>query len=350
MLSVLIYIDDILVYSKTEEGLVSAIEQVLMHLEKFGIKLKPAKCDLFCVALVWCGHHISSNGIGVDPRYTEAVINMLKPTTAADLQQFLGSCSWVRGKLPVNYAKVTGPLHELLNVALKGARRRNKRTAAKVKLADIGWKDEHDRAYATVKQALADAITLAHADDGKVFCLFPDASELFWASVLTQVPKEDADSTIPYGEWDHEPLAVLSGAFKGHSKGWGIPDKEGFAVKESCAKLAHFLAHRGGFRIFTDHRNLRYIFNPRGVVSQISKPQADRLERWAVFLRGFDYSIDHIEGEHNLFADMLLRWAAGSPEAVQSREQAKAVRRRWQRLAAAAHESGEGSSEDGQPH
>ena len=88
MLSALIYIDDILVYSKTEEGLVSAIKQVLMRLDKFGIKLKPAKCDLFCVALVWCGHHICSNGIGVDPRYTEAVMNMLKPTTAADLQQF----------------------------------------------------------------------------------------------------------------------------------------------------------------------------------------------------------------------------------------------------------------------
>ena len=56
------------------------------------------------------------------------------------------------------------------------------------------------------------------------------------------------------------------------------------------------LVRRGGFRMFTDHRNLRYIFNPVGAISQVTKPQADMLERWAVYLRCFEYTIEHIAG------------------------------------------------------
>ena len=59
-----------------------------------------------------------------------------------------------------------------------------------------------------------------------------------------------------------------------------------------------------------DHRNLTYIFNPAGTVASIAKPQADRLERWAMFLRCFTYKVRHIAGEVNVWADMLSRWGA----------------------------------------
>ena len=62
--------------------------------------------------------------------------------------------------------------------------------------------------------------------------------------------------------------------------------------------------------IFTDHRNLVYIFNPRRRVPSMSKPQADRLERWALFLRCFDYEIFHVAGDSNVWADLLTRWGA----------------------------------------
>ena len=146
---------------------------------------------------------------------------------------------------------------------------------------------------------VAEAVENAHPRADAVVCLFPDASEKFWGSILTQVSKEDVASNKPVHEWNHEPLAFLSGVFKGAAARWGIPDKEGFAIKESCTRLSHLLVRDGGFRIFTDHRNLRYIFNPLGVVSAVSKPQADRLERWAVYLRCFDYEIEHIAGDEN---------------------------------------------------
>ena len=75
---------------------------------------------------------------------------------------------------------------------------------------------------------------------------------------------------------------------------------------------------RGGFHIFTDHRNLQYIFAPGGTVSSIAKPSADRLERWALLLRNFDYSIQHIPGDENHWGDLLSRW--GNPGSNQHSE------------------------------
>ena len=75
----------------------------------------------------------------------------------------------------------------------------------------------------------------------------------------------------------------------------------------SCEKFARMLIREKGFIIFTDHRNLTYIFNPAGAVATIAKPQADRLERWAMFLRCFTYKVVHIEGDNNVWADMLSR-------------------------------------------
>jgi hypothetical protein len=316
---ILLYIDDILVYARTAAELVAAIRQVFDRLRAAGIFLKPSKCDLFCRELVWCGHHISEAGIGVNPQYVDAVREMAAPVTAADLQQFLGSCGWVRGKIPA-YAELVAPLQQLLTAALAGSKKRNARAAARIALRDAGWGEAHAAAFEAIKAALAQAVTLAHLRDDMAVCLFPDASTYFWGSILTQVPPEDVTSGKPVETWRHEPLGFLSGAFKGASLNWAIPDKEGYSIKESCARFAHFLVREGGFFLFTDHRNLKFIFNPCGVVSQVSKPQADRLERWAVFMRAFEYVIEHIPGDANIWADMLSRWAAGTAMHLAQRE------------------------------
>ena len=125
---------------------------------------------------------------------------------------------------------------------------------------------------------------------------------------MTHIPEDELQLDV--GEQSHEPLAFLSGAFRGAQLRWAIPDKEGFAVKEACSKLCHFLVRERGFHIYTDHRNLQYIFNPTGFVSSVPKPTADRLERWAMLLRCYDYKIHHIEGTRNVWADLLSRWGA----------------------------------------
>jgi hypothetical protein len=304
---VLLYLDDLLMYARTEADLLEAIDQVLTLLEEFGIFLQPKKCTLWARALVWCGHWLSAEGLRPNPQFTESLLAMGAPVTAADLQQFLAATNWIRGHIP-EYARISAPLSQLLQQSLAGLKKRSKRLAAGVILGAT-WTEEHAAAFSAVREAIVHAVTIAHPDEDKEFCLLADASWGHWGSMLTQVDAEEF-RTLPLEEQHHEPLAFLSGSFRGAQLRWAIPDKEGFSIKESCVKLTYLIVRRLGFHILTDHRNLEYIFNPLGVVSHVAKPTADRLERWAIMLRCFDYSIQHLEGERNIWADMLSRWGA----------------------------------------
>ena len=208
-----------------------------------------------------------------------------------------------------------------MQCALKGLPRRNKVYGARVQLADKGWNETHVEAFEQLKAAIDNSVRTAHPDETKEFSLWTDASSTSRGVVLTRVhPAHFHCKSRTWQEWwDHEPLAfLLSGTFKGAAARWAIPDKEAFAIWHSCGRLAHLLVRRGGFHIFTDHRNLRYIFAPGGTVSSIAKPSADRLERWALLLRNFDYSIQHIPGDENHWGDLLSCW--GNPDSDQQSE------------------------------
>ena len=306
---VLVYLDDVLAYAQTEADLCTAIEKVLAIFAEFGIKLKPSKCELFCRLLVWCGHQISAAGIGVNPDFISAVERIPLPSNAAELRQFVAACNWVRGKIPL-FANLVEPLQQILTTALATRKSKKTQSVSKVLLSFCGWGEKHTVAFEALKKAIAHSVRLAHLDDNKVVCLFPDASDNFWGCILTQVPETDATSNKPVEDWAHEPLGFLSGCFRGASARWGIPDKEAYAIRISCEKFTHLLIRRKGFSIFTDHRNLIYIFNPSAVISAVSKPTADRLERWAVYLRGFTYDVHHIPGDVNVWADMISRWGS----------------------------------------
>ena len=81
-----------------------------------------------------------------------------------------------------------------------------------------------------------------------------------------------------------------------------------------------------GFAIYIDHRNLQYIYNPAGRGGVVLKPTADRLERWALYLRSFEYTIENIAGEDNVWADLLSRWAHGTQEALTARRSLRSAR------------------------
>ncbi|KAH9140433.1 hypothetical protein AeRB84_015334, partial [Aphanomyces euteiches] len=104
------------------------------------------------------------------------------------------------------------------------------------------------------------------------------------------------------------------GAFRGASERWPIVEKEAFAVVELCKRLEYLLIRPGGFRLFTDHRNLVYMFNPLGASPNMAKYQAHKLQRWSLTMTTFPYAIECVAGEENLWADLLSRW--GSPSRV----------------------------------
>ncbi|GMF60954.1 unnamed protein product [Phytophthora fragariaefolia] len=124
-----------------------------------------------------------------------------------------------------------------------------------------------DRHFNNLKVALARITPLAHPRADWDVCLFTDASAEYWGAVATQIPPGDLEK--PRGEQRHEPLAFLSGKF-----------------------------------------DLIYIFNSYAVDAGIHRYQADKLQRWALGLSCFNYEIEHVSGEGNVWGDLLSRRGA----------------------------------------
>jgi hypothetical protein len=96
---------------------------------------------------------------------------------------------------------------------------------------------------------------------------------------------EIGDLVKPLKDQGHQPLAFLSGSFKGAASRWPIVEKEAYAIVETCKRLEYLLLRERGFHLFTDHRNLQYIFNPTSVNGTVAKYQADKLQRWSMVLQ-----------------------------------------------------------------
>eukprot|EP00644_Phytophthora_capsici_P008513 jgi/Phyca11/16446/fgenesh1_pg.PHYCAscaffold_20_\ len=92
--------------------------------------------------------------------------------------------------------------------------------------------------------------------------------------------------------------------------GWAIVEKEAYAIIETCRRADYLLHRPDGFALFTDHRNLRYIFDPHSVSTAVPKYTADKLHRWSLLLMAYKYEIYDISGDDNVWADLLSRWGS----------------------------------------
>jgi hypothetical protein len=305
--SYLLWLDDLLCYASTPEGLLTNIEKLFEKCKSFGLKLSAKKCVFYKTHVIWCGREVSAEGVSQDPERLEALRNLATPSKGGELQQFVCAMGWLRMSIP-NYAPTVAPLLNFLELVYQKVGSRKKQRVDAADLHSLGWSNTEDLAFHKCQQMLLTATTTAHIDDKKRICVFTDASDLFWGAIVTQIPPEDL--TLPLSEQRHEPLAFLSSAFKGAQLNWATVEKEAFSIVETCVRLEYMLLRQGGFHLFTDHRNLTYIFHPTELSPTIQKHTAAKLQRWALVLMGFEYVIEHVPGHDNLWADLLSRWGA----------------------------------------
>ena len=307
------WIDDFLLHATTENELLDSIELFLQICQRINLKVHAEKTSFFCKEVTFCGRVISPSGIAHHPRHFESLLQMKRPTLASELQQLLCATNWMRTSIPA-YAETIAPLHKLLEDAYKQAGKRTKAAVRKITIAD-SWGTEHDAAFSNIKNQLAAAVKLAHVKEEHRLCLFTDASETHWASILTQVPESQSKEDIE--EQNHEPLCFLSGSFKSSSTNWSVPEKEGYAIVESMTSLDHIVMGRE-VNIFTDHANLVYLYDPQGRNPGMPRHTASKLMRWAMKLSAYRYVVEHLAGERNVWADMLTRWAVKPHADVQA--------------------------------
>ena len=316
----IIWIDDLLGYCQNYEDWFNSLEETLKIATMFNVKFNVTKCELFAKKVKFCGRVFSVDGVQHDPARIEALMDIPQPKTARDLQQFLMAVQWMSRSIPEYNTKVH-ILQQIFEDCMKHMPSRKKSIARQVRLIKFGWSPKHALAFEKLKDAVAQSARLGYPREDRIQCMFTDANDYNTSGVVTQIPVEDAGKPVELQR--HEPLGFVGHRFNTTELNWSVAEKEAFAIKDTMQKLDYLLQMKRPFKLFVDHKNLVQIFSPH----EVSKPTAQKLQRWALELQRFHYEIEHISGEKNVWADLMTRWGAPDSNNDMAEKQSVRVRR-----------------------
>lgn len=272
---VLVFLDDILVVSKSKNGNLNLLHKVFHRLEQAGLVLQKDKCSLFQTSVSYLGFVIDSCGIHKSPEKVKSILEAKVPSNVAELKSFLGLVNYYRMFIK-NASSILSPLHNLLQ-----------------KQVTWDWNAAHDKAVAAVKSALTSEHTLAHFNPDATLILTVDASPTGLGAILSQVQNGV-----------EKPVAFMSRALSSAEKRYSQIQKEATAIIFGVRKFHQYLFGRAEpFILRTDHKPLLSIFNPDKGVPEIT---ANRLQRYAIFLSAYNFTIEYVSSAHNS-ADYLSR-------------------------------------------
>ncbi len=282
--SVLIYLDDIIVFSSTVEEHIQRLNMVFQRLREHGLKLKPSKCHILQEKVHYLGHVVSGEGISTDPEKIAKVKDWKTPSSSKEVQQFLGFAGYYR-RFIKGYSHIAAPLYALTSGDPKKKKKGQKQ---KPKPPPFQWTPACEDAFTTLKDKLTSSPVLGYADFSLPFTLETDASGQGLGAVLTQV-QDGQQRVIAYASRGLRPSETRYPAHK----------LEYLAVKWAVTdKFRDYLLGRH-FTIITDNNALLY-------VKSSAKLEAIG-QRWQAALAEFDYTIKYRPGKHNDGADALSR-------------------------------------------
>ena len=203
------------------------------------------------------------------------IVNMKTPENVAELQSFLGGLTFFAHFIR-NYADIVSPLYELLRSNVKWQ-----------------WTPERKGAFENAKKHLVSHDVLVHYNPDLSIKITCDASPRGLGAVLFHVFFNNEQKPIAYAS------RVLTRAEQNYSQ----LDREALALVFGVKKFHQYVYGRK-FQLETDHKPLTYIFGPKKGIPQMA---ANRVQRWAIFLAGYDFDISHMKGKDNGPADALSR-------------------------------------------
>ncbi|KAD6119124.1 hypothetical protein E3N88_10395 [Mikania micrantha] len=262
---VIVFIDDILIYSKSPKDHEQHLTQILALLKHEKLYAKFSKCEFWLREVQFLGHIISEKGIQVDPSKIEAIKRWETPTTPTEIRQFLGLAGYYR-RFIRNFSKIALPLTMLTQKDRK-----------------FDWDDPQEEAFQLLKQRLCKAPILSLPEGTEDFVVYCDASRQGLGAVLMQRDKV---------------IAYASRQLKIHEKNYTTHDLELGAVVFALKIWRHYL-YGTKCTIYTDHKSLQHILD--------QKMLNMRQRRWVELLNDYDCEIRYHPGKANVVADALSR-------------------------------------------
>ena len=263
---VLVFFDDILIYSSSLEEHLQHLQMVFGKLQEHKLKVKLSKCSFGNDKVEYLGHVITREGVAVDPTKIQAIAQWKKPDTLKGLRGFLGLAGYYR-KFVKNFGIIAKPLTNML------------------KKNGFYWNEASGDSFEQLKEALINTPVLALPDFSQEFVIESDAYGVGIGAVLQQ---------------NGHPIAYLSKTLAPKHLTMSVYDKEMLAVVYAVQTWRpYLLGHH--FKIVTDHRTIQYFLNQK-----ITTPQQ---QKWLLKLMGYDYSVHYRPGKNNAAPDALSRQA-----------------------------------------
>lgn len=274
--SVVVYLDDILVFSNSEEEHLDHLQNVFKKLSDNNLFVKESKCQFYLKRVEFLGYVVGGGKIEVDKAKIACIERLASPTNLTSVRAFLGMTGFYR-RFIEGYAEIVYPLTELLKDN-----------------SVFSWGNQEETAVQYLKQKLSEAPILSLPNQHRLFTLSCDASGRAIAGVLAQ-PTNDAANVI----------AFESRKLSKEEVKYPVYELELLAIIH-CLKIWKCYLMGVDFIIYTDHASLKYI--------QTQKVLSPRVTRWLDLLSQFSFKIEYRPGKENVVADALSRLEINSVE------------------------------------
>ena len=282
---VVVYMDDILIMSKTKEDHLAHIRQVMFKLQEKGFKVNPKKCRFLQTSVEFLGHVVTADGISPTPSRVECIKNWPIPTNISELRAFLGLANYYR-KFIAGFSSMAAKLWDLTSTN-----------------AEFVWTSAHTEEFQKLKEAFKQSLMLSYPDTEKPFIIETDASASGIGGVLLQVDNNG-----------HErPVAFESHKLTDAQRKYSAYELELYGLLHNLKKFRCYVEGTN-FTVRTDHKALISIFNERS--GDLPAP----LTRWLNEIALYQpFQIEFKAGRENIPADVLSR--RGTTENVNAVDQ-----------------------------
>lgn len=288
------YLDDVLVYSTTQEEHVKHVKTVLSQLKSQGFYVDPKKSEFHTTRVKFLGMIITDKGIEMDPAKVSAIRDWEAPKRPKELLAFLGYTGFYR-RFIKGYSLIALPLTK--RIKAKVVPNKNPGGKGRTVYDPLKWDPECQTAFDTLKDAFRDGLVLMHFDPSKPIHVSTDASA--WAT--GGVMKQHNDQGVL------QPIAFFSKKHSSAECNYDIYDLELMGIIRAFEEWEPELMGTGHqISIVTDHKNLETFMS--------TKTLTRRQARWSIFLSQFNFKIVYGPGKENGEADALSRRPQDVPD------------------------------------